>query len=618
MKKLLIGVLVTALIVLLASCDPSSTKQDNVSEGGILTPVKGNLDPKKPYDAYHHGLFDDQSYTYSTTYRDGDVKYPVGETAITYSAYIPEGFQVKSSVYVILIPDDTKAKDFARSEIGMQWINLASTDEDPFAVVFIEPENGAKWNIAQDPSGRDEASCAFAAFTAIRDKKAESNAFISVDKSGVRLVGYQEGAAMASIWAAAWPQLFANTTLINPTSYEKDVIDSWLDSVIYPVAIDSSKGYELGMKAREVAMPLFLYSDGSQDVVNRFKSLYEEINRNCSNPDTSRDRSLEVVEILNSSSADAIYDKAKQNNRFLGYPGGTIRGVFGAYTDSHFNPVWEDTTIDEYTRRWMVYVPSSYDGESSVPLVVALHGSSASITDLPEESRWSDVADKEGFIVLFVQGYPTGTPNPIPSWFSLDGGAKTDIDYLKAVVAKVQEKYNIDSGRIYLTGHSMGSMMTQAFAGSDDGSFFAAYGPVGYALGESVLSGLGATLDKNTNTVVLPMWFFKGEYDLNGYAIDDPSSGDGAAFTYWAQANNLSSRSSGVDESENVAEGKYTTYSYANNEIPLVKYTQVHESPHTYMPEESVLLWNWFKHWSRDAEGNSYFDNNPVTIERVL
>ena len=345
MKKLLIGVLVTALIVLLASCDPSSTEQDNVSEGGILTPVKGNLDPKKPYDAYHHGLFDDQSYTYSTTYRDGDVKYPVGETAITYSAYIPEGFQVKSSVYVILIPDDTKAKDFARSEIGMQWINLASTDEDPFAVVFIEPENGAKWNIAQDPSGRDEASCAFAAFTAIRDKKAESNAFISVDKSGVRLVGYQEGAAMASIWAAAWPQLFANTTLINPTSYEKDVIDSWLDSVIYPVAIDSSKGYELGMKAREVAMPLFLYSDGSQDVVNSFKSLYEEINRNCSNPDTSRDRSLEVVEILNSSSADAIYDKAKQNNRFLGYPGGTIRGVFGAYTGSHFNPVWEDTTF---------------------------------------------------------------------------------------------------------------------------------------------------------------------------------------------------------------------------------------------------------------------------------
>ena len=119
----------------------------------------------------------------------------------------------------------------------------------------------------------------------------------------------------------------------------------------------------------------------------------------------------------------------------------------------------------------MTYVSSSYDGSSSVPLVVALHGSSASITDLPEESRWSDVADEYGFIVVFIQGYPAGSPNPYPAWFTY-AGAQVDIDYIKAVVGKVQDRYNIDSERMYLTGHSLGSMMTQMFASSADRTFF--------------------------------------------------------------------------------------------------------------------------------------------------
>ena len=614
MKKSVFATIAILLITLLIACNPGG---GNGPAGSDLSAVRGKLNANKPYDAYHHGLFDNQTYSSNSVNASFSL---TKDLTVTWSAYIPSNFEVKSSVYVILVPDDTKASDFARSEIGMEWIELAGTDEDPFAVVFVEAQDGGKWNIAESEDGRNETDAAMVLFTGIRDKAAATNAFISVDKSGVRLLGYEEGAVAAALWASSWPQLFANTTLIEPTEFPSDAINKHLGSTIYPVAIDSANGYDLGIKARSVAMPMFLFGDES--IVKSYESLWKGINASCTNPDSSRDKSLEVVKVLADSSASTIYDNAKQNNRFLGYPGGTIRGVFGAYKGEGFHPVWEEK-IDGYVRRWIVYTPKSYDGETAVPLVVALHGSSASVTDLPEESRWTDIADDEGFIVVFIQGYPAGDPNPIPSWFSLDGGAQTDIDYLKTVVGKVQEEYNIDSSKMYLTGHSMGSMMTQCFAASDDRDFFAAYGPVGYALPGGTISALfaDASIDE-TNTVVVPMWFHKGEWDLNGNKIDGSQGGDTEAFKFWAETvNNLSSPSSAKAESGSYHFGslpsnKFVTTTYSSGSAPVVKYTQVSQSPHTYMPEESELLWSWFDCWSRGENGEALYNGTEVSITR--
>lgn len=614
-RKTVFLLLIALMALMLAACDNSNSAPDG---GGVdrLTPVKGTLDESHPYDAYHHGLFDNQ--TYSSDSVNAGFNLAAG-TTVKWSAYIPADFQVKSSVYVVLTPDNTTAYDFARSEVGMQWIDLADSDEDPFAVVFVEPQDGGTWNTTAAPDGREDVDAAFVTFTGVRDKSSTTNAFISVDKSGVRLVGYEEGADMAALWASAWPQLWANTTLINPTQYDEDTIKANLDSTIFPYAIDGSKGYDEGMTARQVAMPMFLYGD--EEVTSKFESLYTTINNACTNPDPSRDKSLEVVKVLADSSASTIYDSAKQNNRFLGYPGGTIRGVFGAYTGKNFHPVWEEE-IGGYTRRWLVYVPDSYVSSKPTPLVVALHGSSASVTDLPEESRWTDIADKNGFIVVFVQGYPAGSPNPIPSWFSLEGGAQTDIDYIKTVVDRIDEEYNIDRSKMYLTGHSLGSMMTQMFASSEDRGFFAAYGPVGSALaGDKISSRNPDAVDPVSNKTLVPMWFFKGQYDINGNAIDGSKGGDTEAFEFWAEdMNKLTDKGAATPETEGdyygaLPSGKYTTTSYTDGDVPVVRYTQVSQSPHTYMAEESDLLWSWFQSWSRGENGEALYNGSAVVID---
>ena len=620
-KSFFVITLVSVLcMLLLASCVSTAESEDM----SYLAPVKEELDPEEPYDAYHHGLFHNQTCTYSTTLRDGNTEYPVGETTVTYSSFIPDDFQVKSSLYIILIPSGMTAEEFSLSETGLEWIRLAEDDDDPFALVFVEPQDGGEWNTSESADGRDEAAVAYAVFTSARDKASAENAFISVDKSGVRLVGYEEGADTAAIWASAWPQLFANVTLINPTQFDGERINKWLDSTIYPYAIDGKGGYDMGMTGRDVAMPFFIYSK-DKNLVKEYTSLWTSINENCLNDDTSRDRSLEVVEALKNSKASTIYNHAKNNNRFLGYPGGTIRGVFYDYDSVEgFNAVWEDDSIDGYTRRWMTYVPSSYDGSSSVPLVVALHGSSASITDLPEESRWSDVADEYGFIVVFIQGYPAGSPNPYPAWFTY-AGAQVDIEYIKAVVGKVQDRYSIDSERMYLTGHSLGSMMTQMFASSADRTFFAAYVPVGYALAEPYLKQFNGEnyMNGEENTVTIPVWFMKGEFDLNGNLIDGTPGGDTEALYFWADTvDGLGEISEAYDESGRtdlgvtLPEGKYLTYSFSLDGAEVVKYTRVMQSPHTYMAEESKLAWTWLSSWSRDAEGRSYYNGVEVTIKK--
>ena len=71
----------------------------------------------------------------------------------------------------------------------------------------------------------------------------------------------------------------------------------------------------------------------------------------------------------------------------------------------------------------MVYVPSTYTGSKKVPLVLVMHGYTASMYAIAEESRWYDVAEQNGFIVVFAQGLvrPADLMGNIPTAMWLAG-----------------------------------------------------------------------------------------------------------------------------------------------------------------------------------------------------
>lgn len=59
-------------------------------------------------------------------------------------------------------------------------------------------------------------------------------------------------------------------------------------------------------------------------------------------------------------------------------------------------------------RKFLVYVPPSYDPARPAPLVISIHGYAEWLAHQCDQSGWNDLADEHGFIVV----YPADTGFP--------------------------------------------------------------------------------------------------------------------------------------------------------------------------------------------------------------
>ncbi len=93
-----------------------------------------------------------------------------------------------------------------------------------------------------------------------------------------------------------------------------------------------------------------------------------------------------------------------------------------------------------------VYVPEQWDGETAMPLVVALHGGSGHGRDF----LWSWLADARSRGVLLM------APTARDRTWSIMGMEDVDADGIKRMVESVAARYPVDRSRVLLTGMSDG------------------------------------------------------------------------------------------------------------------------------------------------------------------
>ena len=132
----------------------------------------------------------------------------------------------------------------------------------------------------------------------------------------------------------------------------------------------------------------------------------------------------------------------------------------------------QNTTIqvNGTTHNMYVYAPANL--KQNRPLLISLHGMNQDITYQRNQAKWESVADTANILVV----YPAGINN---QW---DISGNKDVQFLSAVISKMYQQYKIDTTRVYLSGFSMGSMMTY-HAMNTMADKFAAFGPVsGYTL----------------------------------------------------------------------------------------------------------------------------------------
>lgn len=103
-----------------------------------------------------------------------------------------------------------------------------------------------------------------------------------------------------------------------------------------------------------------------------------------------------------------------------------------------------------------VFVPSRLDGPA--PLVVVLHGCEQDADAIAAGTRWNELAEKEGFLVLYPNQQWGQNPYNCWNWF-LPLNEAPGFGEPAAIMAAIwaaEASYPIDGSRVYVTGISAG------------------------------------------------------------------------------------------------------------------------------------------------------------------
>ncbi len=129
--------------------------------------------------------------------------------------------------------------------------------------------------------------------------------------------------------------------------------------------------------------------------------------------------------------------------------------------------IWD---FDGSTRKYIQYVPQSYETTDTVPLLLVLHGLGDNMNNFSNVG-FHQVADTANIIVITPEALVEPTFTQSTAWnsgagllgFSLNPDID-DIGFLNAIMDTVSAHYNIDEDRIFVTGFSMGGFMSNRLA----------------------------------------------------------------------------------------------------------------------------------------------------------
>src|ERR1051325_28130 len=141
--------------------------------------------------------------------------------------------------------------------------------------------------------------------------------------------------------------------------------------------------------------------------------------------------------------------------------------ILGAFMSFSFKDKTNGSIVSSgNTRRYLLYVPKSYDHSKAMPLIISFHPAATWGAVEKNITRWNDLADQHGFIVVypngsgaFFDGFTSG-PHIWPEGRLIP----RDVRFISELIDKLASEYNIDPNRIYADGVSNGGGMAFALS----------------------------------------------------------------------------------------------------------------------------------------------------------
>lgn len=583
---------------------------------------RGACDPHAPYLPHFYGTF--------------ELPVVVGGKQRRMLAYVPRDVRESTAGVLVLGANGRTADDLLR-ESG--WCDIADQEEckEKLIVFFLEPEQGV-WHI-NAPYGASDSDVAYVDAAAA---VAAQRFLFCVHESKLYLTGCREGGVIANM-AAAWnPAIYAGIVTVGGSNVPEDYLSRVRADFCTNLDGFVDEAHTHGIRKGDIPMPAWVIDDpeaesGKDTALAHWKSVTgvdptphqiapdtQEYRRTAALPYAANQDNAacrvchsyipgaachDAHRILRRIWKDFLY----RQRRWMSGPGGDLRVTQDPVRDLGMEYHYEE--IDGWMREWYVYVPACVrqQPDARVPLVFAMHGYTCSGEIYAGNSGWHQVADRYGLIVV----HPTALhakidmenncidPNftPLPAWNVFEEADRPDeLHFFTILLDRLCDTYPVDPSRVFATGHSWGSLMTQML-GLALPARFAAIAPCsGVFFGGAEKKMLPLDCIQKRPDLELPVWMFCGEREE--FLIDSVPKNDnvtGFNISMWLEKNHMTEQIPNDWAScVPVIAGRWHDRFFDKDGIPMVRFTSVDYMPHATMPEMSFRIWEqFFSHFSR-------------------
>ncbi len=281
----------------------------------------------------------------------------------------------------------------------------------------------------------------------------------------------------------------------------------------------------------------------------------------------------------------------------------------------------ETISIDGLDRTYEFHIPASYDGSSSVPLVLGLHGLGDTAMGFMNGTQFNVLANANNFIVAYPQGELSAIPALGAGWNNGTPlpGFPDDVKFITMLIDHISTNYNINPDRVYIYGFSMGSIMSHRL-GCEISDKLAAIATVAGPMANTIITDCAPGRP-------LPVMHIHGTddttVDIDGSATFGLTSAQ-ATIDFWVANNNCDEAPVESSLPDSASDGLTTDVDlYINcDETKEVLFYTVNGASHTgvWMAAPSndwttvFEIWDFFERHQRTTTSSVFLPENELSI----
>lgn len=543
-----------------------------------------DIDPRYPYYHLNEGLY----------------HLPIGANDCNAFVYIPPKTSCSCWSVAILLDNDDYAESFIEKS---GWKTIA--DEEKLVLFLLKPLS--TWNECSDPvlcveKLREQLD--------VRDHYVTQVFF-------AYLLGYSDGASVALRYTMIHPDAYAGLGLVGDFEFSAQEENLGANSALLPYISASDVPVPVYFQVKEKSESFMRAFDHFKKRNKCTNSVFEAENRLVSYPVQTQSQDTIngqfVADVIGDVGGfDISYEFSckiwNQLHRTIRTTGVGPGGLHTFKTLESLGITTHEMMCGGYMRHWCEYIPQrNVSRKGQRPVVVFCHGGTQVAESGLYAAEWFNVAESRDFIVLFPSGGMAQTrmnANPMPTWNTncLTEDYMDDELFIRKMIEDLSTREEIDCARIYITGHSMGSGMTQRCLLDMPDIFAAGASNSGVVLGDFEL----ATTKKNYDVACL---IEIGEHDVDNFDFQK-SDRVRQNLEYWIERGDLQP----LEEGGSYSCGRYQNTVWCNKKgVPMVRYVAAFDKTHSIMPQDAWTYYDDFLcKYSRDSEGNLCYLGKPV------